>query len=463
MRPIARYGFLGNVRKLLSQAAFFIDAKESGMGQTATNLGTAGSVLDAQYGSTTGADTNDPLLLEHDGTNYLYLPGVAGNYASTPDAAALDITGDIDIRVRVALDDWTPSGPNTLLAKYGGSAASRSYLLDVRTNGFLRLDWNDAASVARAEESTVAVGATDGATTWVRATLDVDNGGGQYEVRFYTSADGSTWAQLGTTKTGSVGVTSVQATTNALEVGSYSGGASGVATGKFYRAQVLNGIGGTVVFDADFTTGITSGGQTTFTESSSNAATVTINRSTSGRKSVAVVRDVWLFGTDDYLEVADNDLLDFGASDDFTIVAVARYWQTIANNSIVGKGTGNIGATMQGYQMFFSGGAPSFRLGDGTTRVGGVSVTTATSGNIAAYSFHRDVASDRVWAERNGTESTGRTTDTTTGTLATSEKLYIGGQVATGFADCELLAVAIFRRTLSDSELVAIANYYGAS
>jgi hypothetical protein len=33
---------------------------------------------------------------------------------------------------------------------------------------------------------------------------------------------------------------------------------------------------------------------------SSNVATVTINRSTSGRKSVAVVRPVWLLGTDDY-------------------------------------------------------------------------------------------------------------------------------------------------------------------
>ena len=37
-------------------------------------------------------------------------------------------------------------------------------------------------------------------------------------------------------------------------------------------------------------TGITNGGQTTFTESSANAATVTINRSTSGRKAVAAAR-----------------------------------------------------------------------------------------------------------------------------------------------------------------------------
>jgi hypothetical protein len=32
----------------------------------------------------------------------LDLPGTSGNYASTPDSAALDVTGDIDIRVKVA-------------------------------------------------------------------------------------------------------------------------------------------------------------------------------------------------------------------------------------------------------------------------------------------------------------------------------------------------------------------------
>jgi hypothetical protein len=461
MRPIARYGFLGNVRKLLSQATFFIDAKEATVGQTASNLGTGGSVLDAQYGSTTGADTNDPLLLEHDGTNYLYLPGSTGNFASSPNSAAINITGDIDIRAFIACDDWSSSTGNWLVGKW--TSPNRSFLFLLDTSGRMEFQWStDGLNLTNFAISTAALPIPDGTDFWLRVTLDVDNGAAGNTTTFFISEDGVTWAQLGTPIV-AAGVTSIFAGTNPLSIGQLGPGSGGIFAGKYYRLQIRNGIGGTVVFDADFTTGITSGGQTTFTESSSNAATVTINRVTSGRKSVAVVRDVWLFGTDDYMEVADNDLIDFGASDDFTIVAVARYWGTIANNSIVGKGTGNIGATMQGYQMFFSSGVPSFRLGDGTTRVGGVSVTTATSGNIAAYSFHRDVASDRVWAERNGTESTGRTTDTTTGTLATSEKLYIGGQAATGFSDCELLAVAIFRRTLGDSELVSIANYYGAS
>ena len=52
---------------------------------------------------------NDPTFLAYAGTQYMYLPGVDGNDASTPDSPALGITGDIDIRVRLALDDWSPA------------------------------------------------------------------------------------------------------------------------------------------------------------------------------------------------------------------------------------------------------------------------------------------------------------------------------------------------------------------
>ena len=54
-------------------------------------------------GGTASASTNDPLRLPYDGEKYVRLPGTAGNYISTPDSAALDITGDIDIRARADL------------------------------------------------------------------------------------------------------------------------------------------------------------------------------------------------------------------------------------------------------------------------------------------------------------------------------------------------------------------------
>ena len=39
--------------------------------------------------------------------DYVYLPGIAANYISHPDSAAVSVTGDITLQVEVALDDWT--------------------------------------------------------------------------------------------------------------------------------------------------------------------------------------------------------------------------------------------------------------------------------------------------------------------------------------------------------------------
>jgi hypothetical protein len=446
--PFARY--LDSARNLLSRAVFFIDARESGTGQTARNLGFGGSALDAQYGSSASADTNDPLLLEHTGTNYLYTPDSANNFASTPDAAALDITGAVDLRGRFRRTTGTSDG--YLLIK-GSTYATLSYGVLITSAGNLAIYTKDFAGNARDYTSTATVpyNATD--AFWWRVACDPVAA----TVTFYTAADQATpptsWTPLGAVVPGTWTGSALQANNETLVV-------NFLVDGEVYYAQVLDGIGGTVVFDANFTTGITSGGQTSFTESSSNAATVTISRSTSGRKSVAVVRNVWLLGTNDNFEVADNNLIDFGASDSFTILAFVRYWGAIANNALIGKGTGDVGASMQGYQMFFSAGVPSFRLGDGTTRVGGVTTSTSATGQLALYTMHRDTVLDQVWAERFGAESVLRTTDTSTGTLATSEKLIIGGTSVTGYSECELLAAAIFRRSLADDEMTALSDYF---
>jgi hypothetical protein len=297
---------------------------------------------------------------------------------------------------------------------------------------------------------------SDGQAGWVRATLDLDNGAGSYELKFWTAPDSITvptsWTQLGVTRTGTA-IVSLVNSSEQLSIG------PGLA-GKFYRAIVRNGIGGTVVFDADFTTGIIDGDQTSFVESSTNAATVTINRSTSDRKSVAVTRPLILFGLNDFLEVPDNDsLLDFEATDPFTILVVNRTWGTISNNSIAGKGT-SITATMTGYQMFFSGGVPSYRFGDGANRVGGLAAPTPVSGQLRTLSMHRNVATDRAWATTDGVLSGATTVDTSTGSLANSDTFRVGGSASLGYADMELFAVAVWRRALTDAEVQQVAQFY---
>src|SRR5690606_27204431 len=148
-----------------------------------------------------------PISLLHSGENYLYCPGASGNNASTPDSVANSITGDIDIRVRVALDDWSPVGNNTLIAKYTNGGAPRSLIFRVAgATGRLDFIWTEDGSTPKQETSSVAPTVSDGDFLWLRVTMDVDNGAGDAEVKFWTSADATndpdavSWTQLGTTQ-----------------------------------------------------------------------------------------------------------------------------------------------------------------------------------------------------------------------------------------------------------------------
>jgi hypothetical protein len=431
------------------------------MTQTIINLGTGGAVLNGQNGSTAGADSNDALFLDWSGLNHVYLPGVASNFLSVPDEAALDITGDIDIRVQVSADDWTPSAQGWIVTKWGAVGVARqSYSLVLNTNGTLRLYWTTDGDTDIFRSSTVATGLTDNSVKWVRATLDVNNGASGHDVAFYLSDDGATWTQLGTTVT-TAGVTSVYSGDEPLRVGTANLGGT-VFGGRIYRAQVFNGIDGTKVLDVD-TSVITTGAATTF--NALTGQTVTINRSTSGRKTVAVVSPVWLFGTDDYMEVADNDLLDFDALGSFTAIGVTRSWDTFGGlDALLSKRSG--ASSGAGYDLRNGAVNPATILGEfgGTTGVSNVARTSSSrsAGTLFLITLVRDVASTSSSLYLNSVlEQTGA--DTSGGSLANTFPFRVGRfGSSTEYADMELIAVSIFRRALTATEIAQISDYYQA-
>lgn len=202
----------------------------------------------------------------------LRFANASGNVVNSPDSAALDITGDIDLRAKVALDDWTPANTVVFVNKY--QASNRSYEFYINSTGNLGFQWSNDGTTQILKTSTVATGLTDGATKWVRATLDVNNGAAGNDVAFYLSDDGSTWTQLGTTVT-TAGTTSIFSGTAVLDIGARTAAtAIPPQPATFYRIQILNGIGGTTAFDANFET--VPADSFAFTESSTNAATVTL-------------------------------------------------------------------------------------------------------------------------------------------------------------------------------------------
>lgn len=167
---------------------------------------------------------------------YVDLPGTSGNHVSTPDTATIDLTGDLDIAVRVAMDDWTPSVIQTLIGK--GNTAYRVY---VNTDGTITLGVYVSA-VERTPTSSVAPTVSNGQALWLRVTRNATTGA----TNFYTAADRPSlptqWTQLGSadvaSTTGAVGTNAT-----ALYLGTYNG-TSELLAGNVYEAVVLSGISG---------------------------------------------------------------------------------------------------------------------------------------------------------------------------------------------------------------------------
>jgi hypothetical protein len=443
--------------QLLKQAVYWIDAAQSdNSDQVLDNQGWGAPALTTQLGSSASADSNDPKFLDFDGTNYVYFPGVDFlNVLSIADSAALDITGDIDIRMKIAPDDWTPASANYVLVKTDFSG-QQSYHVRIETSGKLRFLWSANGTTLIQPESSVATGLTDGTVKWIRVTLDVDNGAGGNDCKFFLSDDGITWTQLGTTQT-TAGTTSIfSSTSNVL----LSGPVSGV---KNYRTQIFNGIDGTKVLDVD-TSVIGSGSATSF--NALTGQTVTVSRGTSGKKTTVVTHPVWLFGTDDYMEVADNDLLDFAATDSFTLFVVQRQWNTFGtNDAILGKKADTTAATA-GYLLGDDGTTAALarmQSGDGTNGTSTVTGSSRTAGILNTIAGVRNVSTDNTIVYLNGTAGTA-VTDTTTATLANAEVMRLGrlSGAGTEYNDMELVAAAIFRRALTAAEITTLYNYYTA-
>lgn len=174
---------------------------------------------------------------------YGNLPGSSGSFFGTPDSVANSIASDIDIRVNCSLSDWTPASDMAVISKYVTTGNQRSWLFMVTSAGRLYfLVSPDGAGVPLAT-STASVSVSDGETIWIRVTWKQSTS----ECKFYTSSDGESWVQLGSTRTlTSAGI--YNSTAN-IHVSGFNFGTSSQMTGKVYRAKIFNGINGTLAVD----------------------------------------------------------------------------------------------------------------------------------------------------------------------------------------------------------------------
>jgi hypothetical protein len=183
----------------------------------------------------------------------LLTSGTALSRADTPDAASLDITGDIDIRAVIDFEDYS-NGNQTLVAKYLGSSNQRSYALRIDTAGNLAMLYSLNGSTgltATATATVYSVGAQDGTPLTVRVTRVSATGVITFYIGNEMDPSPATWTQIGSTVAGTSGA--LFSGTALLEVGTLNSGASDMSTGQFLFAQVRSGIGGTIQANPNFT------------------------------------------------------------------------------------------------------------------------------------------------------------------------------------------------------------------
>ena len=419
-----------------------------------TGLGGAdGTITGATYRSWNATDGN-----------YWRSNGLATTYVSTPDATAWDIVddGDIDIRVRVALDDWTPTARQRLIAKLKSDATAGWALAIGQTSDTTpgEMRWNIGNGASRVVVSTAAPGFTDGTKQIVRLVYDSSTG----LANFYTADDpdmadigsASGWSLLGTGDQAMSGGATTASNDTAKVVLTNSAEGAGVMNGNIYEVWVKDTTAAVVVghFKASGWTDLT----TTYTDGADTPKVWTATHGSAAEIARIVDRShFWFDGVNDRIIWSDHADLDFGASDDFTVGAGLRGYDFDLGSplSILNKRNA-AGGFSAGWGLVAENGANagSFIFGDGT---GGANDRFASPGNGEAVTWIgvRNVGDDDAELFEHGVGSGSPATDTSTGSLANAIDLGVGshGNGSASYFKGEIWAISVNAAAFTDGEV----------
>ena len=262
---------------------------------------TAGQAAAKLYSLTVAGDAvqttaaSQPLLLAHNGAssdNYWWGSGVANNNVTTPNAAANQITGDIEVIVNVALNDITSA---VVFVSKDDTSVQRSYTCQW-SNGTLYFGIKVSTGGFSYYTSTVAASATNLVPIWLKYTRIASSG----NIEFFTSTNGITYTKLGATVTSPA--LPIFNSTTILEIGSFALATAGIMKGKIYRATISNSIGGTPVVDFNPATYNAATSQTAWTSATGEVWTINTGTAATGYKGQLVSKTIVMSdGVDDTL------------------------------------------------------------------------------------------------------------------------------------------------------------------
>lgn len=252
----------------------------AGTGQTAGNLAatTVFNLVGVAGDFTQTTAANQPLSLIHTGTNYVYLPRVSGNYFSSPYNALIALRGNVDIKAEIQ--------PNLSGAQQdiftNNTAGNLKLTFRTNSSNGLRLILYLDGVTALIYDSTVNIGTITN-RTWVRVTRNATSG----VIQFFTSADGTTWTQLGSNVSGATG--NLFNGTNAYEIGSsLTGTSTNSFQGLIYRVLVSQTIDGSAALDFNPANYNRATSQSSWTSTTGEVWTNNVVATNSGLKSMIV-------------------------------------------------------------------------------------------------------------------------------------------------------------------------------
>lgn len=177
------------------------------------------------------------------GPNGLVLTtGAAGDYATFADNAAYTVTDEFELIVKVTPTTWAQT--STIVSSKGLSAGDAGFRLTLSSGVGIYFSHDNGVSNVDSLSS-VNHSFTPGQTGWIKVTYKGSLG----EVKFYTSTDGSSYSQLGTTQTTTI--TAGWNSANAMRIGQRLDAVLRYQ-GTVHRVSFGTTIGGDKVFDADF-------------------------------------------------------------------------------------------------------------------------------------------------------------------------------------------------------------------
>jgi len=177
---------------------------------------------------------------------FMRFPGEGDTFFSSADFVP---NGDLDVRVLVAPDRWTPAFWQMFAGQYDTAVNQRAWRFGIDVFDSLVANFSTDGFTDRGENARLPVSVRDGTRRWVRMTLEGSTG----RLRYWESEDGASWTQLGDDRTFDA-VTEFHDSSGPVYVGADRPRSDNPFEGKLYYLEIRDGVDGPVLANLDFRT-----------------------------------------------------------------------------------------------------------------------------------------------------------------------------------------------------------------